>query len=202
MGVYATLAALCAVAGLGVPLAYLAAPDMQEQLRLELALQPANLAGAIAVCFIIPAGVRTVRPDFAMTVGRAFGVVGIAIVTGAATEVGLLLLVVPGIWFGVKWSLTTWTYLLSDGKNPFGESWEITTGHFWETLAYAVLMSILLGIVLSLGFFLPVFLAYLVPVLAVLLAPIAFFGYLFANHVALLGQMRFMLELRRLAAAG
>jgi hypothetical protein len=101
--------------------------------------------------------------------------------------------------FCVKWSQATWTYLLSDGENPFGESWELTTGHFWETLGFMTLLALLLTVVLAVGFFLPAAIAIFVPVLAVLLAPIALLGYVFADHVAFLAQMRWMLELRRLA---
>jgi len=199
-GIYGLLAALCALGALAVPFAYLAGADLQQEVRLQMALQPANLCGAVASFFAMAAVARTERPGFELTFVRVLAVVGIAIAVGAAAEFALVLLILPGVWIGTKWSLATWTYLLSDGENPFGESWAITTGHFWETFAYAILMAIAVGVLLAAGFFLPAFLAYLLPPAAVVLVPIAFLAYVFAYHVTFLGQMRLMLELRRLAA--
>lgn len=137
-----------------------------------------------------------------MTFVRILGMIGIGIAVGVVSEIGFFFLIVPGVLMFVKWSQATWAYLLGDGKNPFGESWEITTGHFWETLGFFFLLEVLLTVLLAVGFFLPAAVAMFVPVLAVVLVPIAFLAYVFASHVALLGQMRWMLELRRLPVAG
>ena len=74
-----------------------------DAVRLELFVQPPNILGAIAMFFVLPAVARTVRPEFAMTVGRVFGIIGILIVLGVVVEVGLILLIVPGVYILVNW---------------------------------------------------------------------------------------------------
>lgn len=199
MNVYWVLAVICAVASMAVPLAHLTFdPQKALAIRIELAVQPANLLGAIAIFFVLPAVARTVQPEFVMTLGRILGLLGIGIAVGVVSEIGIFLLIAPGIWIMFKWYLATWCYLLSDGKNPFGESWEITTGRFWETVGFAILLSMLVTVVLLVGFLLPIAIAIFVPVLAIVLCPLAFLAYVFANHVTLLAQMRWMLALRAL----
>jgi hypothetical protein len=197
MKVYWILAGICALASLPAMLAYFT-PNAQAawQIRIQAAIQPAEALGSIAIFFVIPAVTRTVRPEFAMTFGRILAVFGIGLAIGVVGEIGIFLLIVPGVWILVKWYLATWCYLLSDGKNPFGESWEITTGRFWETFGFSILLSMLVLVALLVGFFLPVAIAVFVPALAVVLGPLAFFAFVFANHVTLLAQMRWMLALR------
>ncbi|MFY9718536.1 MAG: hypothetical protein WAK16_02725 [Candidatus Cybelea sp.] len=197
MKVYWILAGICAIASLPAILAYFT-PNAQDawQIRIQMAIQPADALGAIAVFFVMPAVARTVRPEFAMTFGLILAVFGIGLIVGVLAEIGIFLLILPGVWIMVKWYLATWCYLLSDGKNPFGESWEITTGHFWETFGFAILLSMLVTAGLLVGFFLPVAIAILVPALAVVLCPLAFFAFVFAYHVTFLAQMRWMLALR------
>jgi hypothetical protein len=197
MNVYWILAVICALASVAVPLAYLSHnPQQALQIRIEWAIQPANALGALAIFFVLPAAARTVRSEFAMTFGRILGLFGIGLVVGVVCEIGIFLLIAPGVWFLGKWYLATWCYLLSDGKNPFGESWEITTGHFWETLGFGILLSMLVTVALLVGFLIPIALAIFVPVLAVVLCPLGLLAYIFANHVTALAQMRWMLALR------
>jgi hypothetical protein len=177
--VYGVLAAIAALGGLFLPFAHAMGSTPVEGTRLQLALQPPNVLGAIAIFFVIPTVARTVRPEFRMTVGRVFGLIGIAIAIGVVVEVGFLLLIVPGVYMAVKWSQAQWAYLLGEGKNPFGESFEMTKGHFWHTLGFSILLALAAGVVL---------------------APIALLGYIFAVHVAQLGSMRWMLALRALHA--
>ncbi|MBV8067094.1 MAG: hypothetical protein JO113_03875, partial [Candidatus Eremiobacteraeota bacterium] len=161
-------------------------------------LQPANLCAGIAAFFAIAAAARIVRPAFKMTVATVLILLGIAIVVGICTEVGFFLLVVPGVWWGVKLSQTIWAYLLTEGENPFQESWQMTTGHFWETLVFFILASIFVTLALAVVFFLPAVIAYVVPFSGVIFVPLAFFGYTYAYHVSILANMRWMLELRAL----
>jgi hypothetical protein len=199
ISVYGLLAAIAALAGLSVPFVHLADPNAQEQWQVQMAVQPANILGAIAIFFAVPAALRTVRPEFEMTFIRILAMMGIGIVIGVVSELGFFLLIVPGVLMFVKWSQATWVYLLGDGKNPFGESWEITTGHFWETFGFFFLLELVLTILLIVGYFLPAVIAIFVPVLSVVFVPIALLAYVFTSHVALLAQMRWMLELRRLS---
>jgi len=200
MTVYWILAAVCALVVLAT-LWYLNTLDASTQMgaRIEAAIQPVDLCGAIASFFIIPAAARTVRPEFKLTFLLILGLVGIGLVVGIATEIGLFLLLVPGVWVGVKLSQSTWTYLLSDGKNPFGESWEMTTGHFWETFGFFFLLTIAVVVAMIVVLGIPIFIELFAPLAGVVLGPIAFLGYVFTYHVTILGQMRWMLELRRIA---
>jgi hypothetical protein len=197
MTVYLILAGVCALVSLAAPLDFLVRDLRQAwQIRIEAVAQPANALGALALFFVIPAVARTVRPEFVMTFGRILGLFGVGLVVGVVSEVGIFLLVAPGIWFLGKWYLATWCYLLSDGKNPFGESWEITTGYFWETFGFAILLSMVVTAALLIAFFIPIAIAAFVPVLAVVLCPLALLAYIFTTHVTALAQMRWMLALR------
>jgi hypothetical protein len=203
MNVYWVLAVICgALVLVALALGRFADPSVQEPVRIQTAIQPADLCAVIGAFFAIPAIVRTIRPDFEMTFIRVLAVIGIGLVVGIVTEIGLFLLIVPGFWFGVKLALSTWTYLVSEDKNPFGEAWEITTGHFWETFGFFLLLTIFVMILYAVVFLIPVCLAFFVPLTAVVLTPLAFLGYMFIYHVTGLGEMRWMLELRRLAAGG
>jgi hypothetical protein len=198
MRVYAVLAILAAVCGTFVPFAQGIGNFPVEAVRLELLVQPPNILGAIAMFFVLPAVARTVRPDFVMTVGRVFGIIGVLIALGVVVDIGLILLIVPGVYMLVKWSQTVWAYVLREGKNPFGESFEITKGHFWHTLGFAVLLGIAILVPLAVVFLLAAAIAGAVPFLAVVLSPIAFLAYVFVIHVLRLGEMRWMLALREL----
>ena len=196
--VYAVLAVLAAVCGISVPFAQAVGNLPVDAVRLELFLQPTNILGAIAMFFVLPAVARTVRPEFVMTVGRVFGIIGVLIALGVVVDIGLILLIVPGVYMLVKWSQTVWTYVLGEGKNPFGESFEITKGHFWHTLGFAFLLGIAVIVPLAVVLVCAAVIAGAVPFLAVVLSPIAFLAYVFVIHVLRLGEMRWMLALREL----
>jgi uncharacterized membrane protein len=199
MNVYWILALVCALLYVATfNLARTGDAQFQENLRLQEALQPANLCAAIAAFFVIAAAVRTVRPEFRMTAATVLAIIGLAIAVGICTELGFFLFIVPGLWWGVKLSQTVWAYLLSDGENPFQESWQITTGHFWETLGFFILMSILVSLVLLVVFAVPATIAFFVPLSGIVLAPLAFLGYTYVYHISILANMRWMLELRAL----
>lgn len=194
--VYGILAILCAIGGVVVPFVHGTDKMPTELLRLQIAVQSPNLCGAIAIFFIFPAVVRTVRPEFRMTVGRFFALIGIGLVVEICTAIAGLFLALPGLWIAVKWSQVYWTYLLGEGENPFAESWRITTGQFWETLGFLILLGIAVAIPVAVVFLGAGAVAAFVPALAIALMPVAFFGYVFALHASLLGQMRWMLRLR------
>jgi len=169
--------------------------------RMETALQWPNLLGAISLLFVIGSVMRTVRPDWRWTVGLFFGGIGIVIVYALSFEIGLFLLLVPGVWIFVKWSQALYCWLLSEGKNPFGESWDITTGQFWETLLFIIFVVIVTEIPLAIVFGGAGALAGAVPLLGVILLPIAYLAYVFAMHIMSLAAVRWLLRLRARALA-
>jgi hypothetical protein len=201
INVYAILAILSAITVVAtLILARSSDAATLMQVRIQSAIQPVNAFGTVAAFFVIPAIVRTISPEFKMTLGRILVLVGIGIVLGVVIDIGFVLLIVPGVWFLVKWCVVTWCYLLSDGKNPFGESWEITTGHFWETLGFLLLLSLLVAGVALVAYGVPIFIAMFVPAVAVIAVPIALLGYVYVYHVATLAQMRWMVALREIFA--
>jgi len=202
--VYGVLAALCAVGGILLLFVNVPPPDPANPnappawlYRYDLAANIPNVFGFIAFFFALPAVVRTERPDFRMTAGWFFGFIGIAIAIGIVVELGFILFVIPGIFIFVKWSQAIWCYFLSEGRNPFGESWEITKGHFWPTLGFLILLGLATGVPMVVLFFGAVVLATALPLLGFLCLPIAFFVYVYVLHVTFLGQIRWMLQLRR-----
>lgn len=196
--VYLTLAVLCAVlVAVMIAVANAAGPSIQNQLRAQAFADPVNLCAGIAAFFVMPAVARTVRPEFKLTFAGVLALIGIGFVEGIGTQIGLVLLVLPGIWFFVKISLAPWTYLVSEGKNPFGETWQLTTGHFWETFCLHFLLGILVFLIDLVGLIVPIVIAVLVPITGVVLAPVAFLVIVYVYHVISLAQLRWMLELRK-----
>lgn len=160
---------------------------------------PAIVLAAVAVYFIIPSAMRTVRPGFGMTIGRFFGLLGMGYAVVLAAEIGLILLIVPGFWFGVKWSQYIWTYLMRDSDDPLDESWRITTGRFWETFGFFIVIAIIEVIILVVVVGIAAGLSYALPQGSVVWSPLAFLGCLFAMSFAVLAQLRWMLRLRERA---
>ncbi len=196
--VYLTLAVLCALlVGAALALANALDPTSQVQLRENAFSSAIGICMGVAAFFVMPAVARTVRPDFRLTVRGAVVLLLIAFVTGIGTEIGLVLLVLPGLWFGIKTSLATWTYLLSDGENPFAESWRLTTGHFWETFCLFFLLWVVMVLIDLVVLVVPVVVSVLVPLAGIVLAPLTFLGMVYVYHILCLTNMRWMLELRK-----
>jgi hypothetical protein len=194
---YIVLAMLSTAAFLaGNYFAYLGGPEGAPGIRLNALVQPLDISVIVATFFIFPAAARTVRPEFRMTAGRVLGVFGVGIVVDVVATIGLFLLIWPGVWILVKWSQATWAYLLSDGENPFNESWQLTNGWFWQTFGFFMILWVLLSAVISVTAYLPLALAFFVPVLGLVAIPVAVGGMVLALHISLLGWMRWLLALR------
>ena len=171
-------------------------PQTVPGARFQMAVQWPDFLGGIAAFFIIGSVLRTVRPGWHWTVGTFFGLIGIGILLAIALGIGFALFFVPGFYLAIKWSQTAWCYLLGEGKNPFGESWEITKGKFWPTFVFLLFLWLVLVVLLAFTFGIAVALAIFVPFLGIVMLPIAFLAYAFAMHVSLLAQVRWMLGLR------
>ncbi|HEY1882074.1 MAG TPA: hypothetical protein VGG51_03410 [Candidatus Cybelea sp.] len=203
MFVYWILAALTALGVVfGMWLGEFAGPSDQQAVHLEIAAQPVAAFAAIAMFFILPEVIRLVRPAFKMTFILVLAIIGIGLVVGIATEIGFVLLIWPGIWVAVKLSFATYAYLLDPGTNPFRESWALTTGHFWQTLGFMVVLSIFVGLIELVLLGLPLALAWVFPSGAVVLSPIAFLGVVYLYYVTFIAYMRWLLELRGLSELG
>jgi hypothetical protein len=175
------------------------APQVYDP-RLGFAIDAAFGWGGVAYWFALPAVVRTAEPDFRLTVGQFFGLIGLTLVVGIVCGIASIL-VIPGIWIGVKWTQIIWCYVFGEQPNPFGASWRITTGQFWETFGFLLLV----GLVAVLPILAALILIWLVnasPFLGFILLPIAFLIYVFALNFQLLAGMRWFLQLRERAAGG
>jgi hypothetical protein len=202
--VYTVLAAICALAGIGLPFVHGmgVSPNglnFDFSTRLQLAVQTPNLLGGLAALFVVvPTVARVANPAFRMTAGKFFGMIGVAIVVAIATELGFVLLIVPGVYLAVKLSQAVWAFLVIDGKNPWAESWAITKGSFWHTLLFLIAAGFA-GALPLVGFFVAAPLAAAVPVLGFALLPAAFVCFVFSYHVLLLAQIFWMTGLRSAA---
>jgi hypothetical protein len=166
-----------------------------------LALYPALFLGSIAQYFIIPAAMRTVKPEFGMTIGRLFGLLGMAVAVAIAVELGFFLFIVPGVWFAVKWSQYIWTFLMNDREDPLDESWRITTGHFWETFGFLFLIGMIASVLVFVVMGVIAGLSALLPQGGVVFVPIGLAIYIYAVAFVTLAQLRWMLYLRTRAGA-
>ena len=96
--------------------------------------------------YSVAAAVRTVNPAYRMTVGPFFGFFGYQLLVGLLTAIASFFLFIPGIWVGVKLTPVPFIYALTGGKpDALGESWEITTGYFWHTLGFMILLGLGVG---------------------------------------------------------
>jgi hypothetical protein len=163
--------------------------------RLQMAAQWPNVLGAISSFFVLGSVLRTFQPSWRWTVRTFFTLLGIGIALAFMIGVASIFLVIPGIFLAVKLSQTAWCYLLGFSDNPFGESWELTKGMFWQTLLFVLLVAIVV-FVLMLAFGLAAELAFWLPFAGIVLLPIGYLVYVFALHVSYLANMRWALALR------
>jgi hypothetical protein len=197
--VYGILAVLtaCGVV-LGMWLNSFAGPSDQQMVRFDIAWQPMAAFTAIAMFFILPEVIRAVRPEFKMTFALVLLYIGIGFVAALAIEIGFVLVIWPGVWLAVKLGFSTYIYLIEPDKNPFAESWQLTTGHFWSTLGFMLLLAILVGLVELVVIGVPIALAWFFPSGAIVLSPLALFGSIYVYYVSFLAYVRWLLELRGL----
>jgi hypothetical protein len=104
-------------------------------------IQFAAAALAIAACFkAISAAYLGERAGAAESLryalGRTLALCIAYLVVIVIVVVGLILLIIPGIWLAVKLSMV-FPAVVFERRNPFGavgRSWSLTSGHFWRTL--------------------------------------------------------------------
>ncbi len=102
----------------------------------------ASVVTLVASFYAAAAAIRTLRPDFRWTLERVFVVILLGIALAVAIGIGLVLFVIPGIWIGVRLSMTYYAYLMPEGDaNPFAVSWHLTAHLFWHTLGLLFLVS-------------------------------------------------------------
>ena len=88
---------------------------------------------------------RTASPSF----GRILPFLGIYILSALGIGFGFVLLIVPGLILIVRWVAVLPVVLAEDrpAMDSFGDSWEMTRGHFWSILGAIVILFVMAIIV-------------------------------------------------------
>lgn len=141
--------------------------------------------------YALAAGVRTIHPDFRMTVGRFFGSIGYTLLAMLLIMVAGIFLIIPAYWVGVKVLLMPYTYLLDGSEGGvLQKTWNMTTGYYWQTVGMLLLAGVCVGVITEAAFYLCASLAGLVPVLAVIFMPLAMAVLIWTMHVSALVYVR------------
>lgn len=125
-------------------------------------LSGAAAAIAIAACFkVISSAYLGERADAGTSLryglSRLLPLVVAYFAMSICVGIGIVLLLVPGIFLAVKWSMT-FPAIVAERAGPFAamrRSWELTRGHWWRTfgtLLVVVLISFVLSIAILVGF--------------------------------------------------
>lgn len=103
--------------------------------------------------------VRLTNPQYAMTADHVLRLIGINILYGIAVEIGLLLLIVPGVYLANKWSLSSLIAVKEDAgvSQGLSRSWYLTGPFFWPTLGFNILSGLAVAAVAFAGYFAMVF---------------------------------------------
>jgi len=166
-------------------------------------LWEAEAMGALVVAFLaasffaLASAVRTVRPEFRMTVGRFFGVLGYSLVASLAIVLGLICLIVPGLYLLVKIGLAPYFYLIGEpGRNPLATAWTRTRDRFWLTAAMIFVSGVILEVLAYAAGGIVAVAALLSPFAGALAIPVAFALFLVAMQFQYNVYMRWVSVLR------
>jgi Membrane domain of glycerophosphoryl diester phosphodiesterase len=118
-------------------------------------LSGAAAAIAIAACFkVISSAYLGERTDASASLryglSRLFPLIVAYIMMSIGIGLGLVALVIPGVFLAIKWSMT-FPAIVAERAGPFaamGRSWELTRGHWWRTFG-ALLVVVLISFVLA-----------------------------------------------------
>jgi hypothetical protein len=139
--------------------------------------------------FGLAAAVRTLRPDFRLTIGRFFAVLLYGLTVGIAIEIAAFFLIIPAIWVGAKLSLAIPMYLLYPDE-VLGKTWSATTYRFWPTLGLVILTAIITAVLAGIATLVVVEIIMVLPPTAIVLAPLALLVFAFAQQFHWLALVR------------
>ena len=142
--------------------------------------------------YALAAAVRTIQPEFRLTVGRFFAMLGymlLVMVLTMAAGIGL----VTAYWVGVKLLLTPYTYAVTDGApGALKTTWNMTTGYYWQTVGMLLLAGLCIGVLMDAAIFLAVFAVNAIPASVIVLGPLALAVLVWLMHVAALVYVRWV----------
>jgi len=121
--------------------------------KLQGALFGCDLAIIVVSYFAIAAAVRTINPAYRMTAGQFFGILGYSLLAGLLTMLASFVFVIPAFWVGPKVLLTPYTYAITNGASgSLEKTWNMTTGYYWPTLGFFILLGLSVGAVSFIAF--------------------------------------------------
>ena len=82
---------------------------------------------------------------------RIWSVLLVSVLVGLATVGGLILLVIPGIYIGVRLVVSIEALVVEGrrGTQAMGRSWELVGGHWWHAFGTLVVAWLIIGVVNS-----------------------------------------------------
>jgi hypothetical protein len=109
------------------------------------------LTGAITRAVAAEAAGRDpgVEQSYRFGFHRFWSVLAVSVLVGLAVVGGLILFIIPGIWIGIRLSLSTQA-LVVEGRRPteaMGRSWALVGGHWWHAFGTLVVAGLLTGLV-------------------------------------------------------
>ena len=151
---------------------------------------------AVCVFFALPAALRTFIPQFRLTFGGVILLIVVGIGLAIAFEIGLFLLIVPGILVFVRWQFAPLLAVIGDQGNPYARSWNITRGAFWPTFGLIVAVSCIAGLIVVIPTIIVGLVAEMLRPSAPVLGLIVGAAYIFAVNFQYLALVRWMTALR------
>jgi hypothetical protein len=161
--------------------------------------------GPIAACeivivvmsyYAIAAAVRTLNPSYRMTAGQFFGFLGYSIVAGLLTTLASFFFVIPAFWIGPKVLLTPYTYVITNGApGALPKTWNMTTGYYWPTLGFIILLAITVGIIAGVASGIATAVILAAPVASIIALPLVLAVLVWLLHVQALAYVRWTASL-------
>jgi hypothetical protein len=109
------------------------------------------LTGAItrAVAAEVAGQDPSVEQSYRFGFHRLGSVLVVSVLVGLATVAGLILLVIPGIWIGVRLAVSIEALVVEGrrGTEAMGRSWGLVGGHWWHAFGTLLVAALLTGIV-------------------------------------------------------
>lgn len=158
---------------------------------LEAWIAPAYFALLVVSYYALAAAVRTINPEYRMTVGQFFGFLGYSLLVGLLTAVAGIVFIIPAYWVGVKILLTPYTYIVTNGEpGALKRTWHMTTGYYWQTVGMMLLAGICVGVIAYAAFLLCGLATYAAPISAIVFGPLALAVMMWLMHVQALVWVR------------
>ncbi len=97
--------------------------------------------------FTLASAIRSVMPDYEMELGDVLGLIGWSIVLCLMTAIGIVLLILPGLWVVARFGPLPQVYALlraqGSDESAFTVTYDETQDRYWHCLGLIVLLSIL-----------------------------------------------------------